>query len=132
MLRRELDPMNVNDKVAVVTGGGAGIGAALAQELVVRNAQVVVADLNGDAADAVAKQGGGDSGGRIVGVGADVSDSSQIRCLIDLAERKFGPVDLYFANAGIAGAPGLDVSEEDWDRSLEVNLRAHIRAAKLL
>ncbi|MEJ8668103.1 SDR family oxidoreductase [Streptomyces sp. MS1.AVA.1] len=52
--------------------------------------------------------------------------------MVDLAESTFGPVDLYFANAGIAGAPGLDASEQDWDHSIDVNLRAHIRAARLL
>lgn len=65
-------------------------------------------------------------------VGADVSDTPQIEQLIALAESAFGPVDLYFANAGIAGAPGLDANEQDWDLSIDVNLRAHIRAATLL
>src|SRR6202035_5129568 len=52
--------------------------------------------------------------------------------LIALAENEFGPVDLYFANAGITGVPGLEASEADWDQSIDVNLRAHIRAAQLL
>ena len=52
--------------------------------------------------------------------------------LIALAENEFGPVDLYFANAGITGVSGLDVTEDEWDQSIDVNLRAHIRAAQLL
>ncbi len=52
--------------------------------------------------------------------------------LISLAERDFGPVDMYFANAGVVGVPGLEASDADWDRAIDVNLRAHIRAAQLL
>ena len=70
--------------------------------------------------------------GMAVGVGADVSDTAQIEQLIQRAESEFGPVDLYFANAGITGVSGLDVTEDEWDRSIDVNLRAHIRAAQLL
>ncbi|MFJ8199589.1 SDR family NAD(P)-dependent oxidoreductase [Streptomyces sp. NPDC096152] len=73
-----------------------------------------------------------DHPGSTVSVGADVSDTEEIQRLVDLAESAFGPVDLYFANAGIAGALGLDANEQDWDRSIDVNLRAHIRAARLL
>ncbi|PQM47210.1 1-deoxy-11-beta-hydroxypentalenate dehydrogenase [Mycobacterium talmoniae] len=72
------------------------------------------------------------SPGAAVSAGADVADAAAIERLIDLADREFGPVDLYFANAGITGAAGLDVGDADWDRSIDVNLRAHIRAAQLL
>jgi NAD(P)-dependent dehydrogenase (short-subunit alcohol dehydrogenase family) len=51
---------------------------------------------------------------------------------IGLAATRFGPVDIYVANAGIGGPPGLAMSDRDWDRVLEVNLRAHVRAAALL
>ncbi|MFI8836442.1 SDR family oxidoreductase [Streptomyces afghaniensis] len=124
--------MDVAQKVAVVTGGGAGIGRALAARLAREDARVVVADLDADSARAVSEAVNADRPGSTVSVGADVSDTEQIQRLVDLAESTFGPVDLYFANAGIAGAPGLDAGEQDWDRSIDVNLRAHIRAAKLL
>ncbi|GBE66973.1 putative short chain dehydrogenase/reductase [Mycobacterium sp. MFM001] len=124
--------MKVDQKVAIVTGGGGGIGGALAAKLTQQGAQVVVADLDADAAKAVADAINTAQPGRAVSAGADASDTAQIQRLIDLAEREFGPVDLYFANAGITGAAGLDVSEADWDRSIDVNLRAHIRAAQLL
>lgn len=124
--------MNVAQRVAVVTGGGAGIGGALVARLARAGARVVVADLDADGARAVSERVNADHPGTTVSAGVDVSDTEQIQQLVDLAESAFGPVDLYFANAGIAGAPGLDASEQDWDHSIDVNLRAHIRAAKLL
>ena len=124
--------MKVAQKVAIVTGGGGGIGGAIAAKLVHQGARVVVADLDADAARAVAKSINADRPGTAVSAGGDVSDTAQIQRLIDLADSEFGPVDLYFANAGITGVAGLDVSEHEWDRSIDVNLRAHLRAAQLL
>jgi NAD(P)-dependent dehydrogenase (short-subunit alcohol dehydrogenase family) len=124
--------MKVAGKVAIVTGGGAGIGAALAEELAAHGARVVVADLDAAAAQAVADKVNAAAPGSAVAAGADVSDTEAIRGLIAQAEREFGPVDLYFANAGIVGVVGLEASDADWDRSLDVNLRAHVRAAQLL
>ncbi|MEZ0364737.1 SDR family oxidoreductase [Mycobacterium sp. pUA109] len=124
--------MKVAQKVAIVTGGGGGIGGALAAKLAREGARVVVADLDAEAAHAVAGRVNAESPGAAVGAGADVAESAAIEQLIDLADREFGPVDLYFANAGITGAAGLDVSDAAWDRSIDVNLRAHIRAAQLL
>jgi len=124
--------VKVAEKVAIVTGGGNGIGGALAAKLAQQDARVVVADIASRAADDVAGGINADRPGAAVGVGADVSDTAQIEQLIRRAESEFGPVDLYFANAGITGVSGLDVTEQEWDRSLDVNLRAHIRAAQLL
>lgn len=120
--------MNVARRVAVVTGGGSGIGSALAARLAREGARVVDAD----SARAVSERVNAEHPGSTVSAGGDVSDTERIQQLVDLAESSFGPVDLHFANAGIAGALGLDASEQDWDRSTEVNLRAHIRAARLL
>ena len=124
--------MKVADKVAIVTGGGNGIGSALATKLAQQDARVVVADINSSAADAVAGAINAGRPGTAIGAGADVADTAQIQRLITLAESGFGPVDLYFANAGVTGAAGLDVSEKEWDRSFDVNVRAHVRAAQLL
>lgn len=124
--------MKVAGKVAIVTGGGGGIGGALAHALVAEGARVVVADLDSSAAQDVADKINADRPGAAAAAGADVSDADAIRGLIALAEREFGPVDMYFANAGITGAPGLDADDAAWDLSLDVNLRAHIRAAQLL
>src|SRR6202020_214650 len=73
-----------------------------------------------------------DRAGTAIASGGDVSDTEHIKQCIALAENEFGPVDLYFANAGITGVSGLEVTELEWDQSIDVNLRAHIRAAQLL
>lgn len=124
--------MDIAGKVAIVTGGGGGIGGALAQRLAAGGARVVVADRDEAAAARVAD--GINSGGSAaaLSVGGDVSEPDAIAGLIARAESEFGPVDLYFANAGVAGGVGLDLPEDEWDAVLDVNLRAHIRAAKLL
>ncbi|WP_039796289.1 SDR family oxidoreductase [Nocardia araoensis] len=120
--------MEISGKVAIVTGAGAGIGAALAARLVAAGARVVLADLDGASAARVAESLGADA----VAVGGDVADETVIRTLIDRAEAEFGPVDLYFANAGIGGGAGLDSTDEQWAAALEVNVMAHVRAARLL
>jgi NAD(P)-dependent dehydrogenase (short-subunit alcohol dehydrogenase family) len=124
--------MKVARKVAIVTGGGGGIGGALAEELTTHGARVLVADLDESRAQAVADKINSARPGTAAAAGADVSDTTSVRSLIALAEQDFGPVDMYFANAGVLGTPGLEASDADWDRAIDVNLRAHIRAAQLL
>lgn len=124
--------MNPAGKVAIVTGGGGGIGGALAARLADAGARVVVADLDAAAAGVVAARIDADHPGAALAVGADVSDRGAIDALIDAAARRFGPVDMYFANAGVTGGSGLGVDDEAWDRALDVNLRAHVRAAQQL
>src|ERR1700723_2564618 len=91
---RAEDPMKVAGRVAIVTGGGGGIGGALAEELAAHGARVVVADLDGARAQAVADKINAATPGSAVAAGADVSTTTAIRDLIALAERQFGPVDL--------------------------------------
>ncbi|RTL68129.1 MAG: SDR family oxidoreductase [Pseudonocardiaceae bacterium] len=125
--------MQVRDKVAVVTGGGGGIGAALAAALAGAGARVVVSDIDGAAAERVAADADAAAGIHVaVGAAADAADADAIAGLIALAEREFGSVDIYCANAGIGPKGGLDAAESEWDRSFDVNVRAHVRAAKLL
>ncbi|PXX66319.1 NADP-dependent 3-hydroxy acid dehydrogenase YdfG [Nocardia tenerifensis] len=120
--------MEISGRVAIVTGAGAGIGAALSRRLVAEGARVVLADLDLDGAARVAES----LGAAAVAVGGDVADERVIRGLIDRAEAEFGPVDLYFANAGIGGGAGLDSTDAQWAAALEVNVLAHVRAARLL
>lgn len=120
--------MQVTDKVAIVTGGGAGIGAAIATALVDSGASVLVADLNADAANAVAAR----LGERCIAAGGDVSDPAVIDSLIAAAEATFGPVDIFVANAGTTAGMGLDSSDESWGVALDVNVLAHVRAARAL
>lgn len=129
--RLEGASVQVAGKNAIVTGGGGGIGGAIAARLVRAGARVVVADLNADAAAAVVAALEPEFPGAAVAVGADVADTDRIAELIARCETEFGPVDLYFANAGVMGGVGLG-DDKDWGVTLDVNLNAHIRAARLL
>ncbi|MFT4395522.1 SDR family oxidoreductase [Gordonia lacunae] len=120
--------MDVAGKVAIVTGGGAGIGAAIAHALVDAGAKVVVTDLDESGAQAVA----GSLGDSATAIGGDASSDEHIDAAVRLAESTFGPVDLYFANAGVGLGGGVDTDEAVWDLAFDVNLRAHIRAARRL
>lgn len=122
--------MDVSGRSAIVTGGGTGIGAALARALVARGARVAVADRDA-AAMRVADELAGPSGDRAIGVHADASRSADIAALIERTENELGPVSLYFANAGISGPVGLG-DEAGWDEVIDVNLRGHVRAAQVL
>lgn len=115
-------------RTAIVTGGGSGIGAALAHRLADHGAKVVVSDLD----PATAAQVAAEIGAAAVAAGGDAADPAVIQRLIDTAEQTFGPVDLYFANAGIGGGAGLDSTDAQWTAALEINTLAHIRAARLL
>ncbi|MBV8217874.1 MAG: SDR family oxidoreductase, partial [Solirubrobacterales bacterium] len=71
-------------------------------------------------------------GERALGVGCDVTDEGQVSALISQAEDAFGPIDLFCANAGIGTGTGLDTPDDVWTRVMDVNLYAHVRAARLL
>ena len=118
--------MNIDGSVAVVTGAGSGIGRAIAAALASSGAAVVVGDIDADSATETATMIGG------IAVVADAATPDGIAALLDTARRNFGPVDIYVANAGIVGQPGLGDDEAAWDRIIDINLRAHIRAAKAL
>jgi NAD(P)-dependent dehydrogenase (short-subunit alcohol dehydrogenase family) len=121
--------MELADRVAVVTGGASGIGRALARRFAAEGARgVVVADLNAGGAEAAASE----LGERALGVGCDVTDDDQVGALIARAEEAFGPIDLFCANAGIGTGTGLDAPDDVWTQSFEVNVRAHVLAARRL
>lgn len=122
--------MQLEGSVAVVTGAGSGIGRALSVALATAGASVVLGDLDGEGLAATARLIT-DAGGSAATVTTDVSSTDGVTRLVDAA-RVFGPVDVYVANAGIIGAPGLGDDETDWDRIIDVNLRGHVRAAKVL
>ena len=110
----------------VVTGGGSGIGAALARRFTAEGARVVVNDLNAEAAKAVAADCGA------VAVPADAATEDGVAALIAAAREALGEIDLYCANAGVARGGGAEAGEADWDVSWQVNVMAHVRAARLL
>lgn len=122
--------MELDGKVVIATGGASGIGKALASQFASHGASLVVGDLDESGARSTAAAIRS-AGGEAVALRADAADESDIAALIELAGREYAPVDIYVANAGVIGMPGLG-TEEDWDVVLDVNLRAHIRAARLL
>jgi NAD(P)-dependent dehydrogenase (short-subunit alcohol dehydrogenase family) len=117
----------------VVTGSGSGIGAALARRFVAEGARVVLNDVNADAVRAVAQScDPGAGGGRAVAMPGDAATQDGVAALIAAARAELGEIDLYCANAGIARLGGPEASEADWDDSWQVNVMAHVRAARLL
>ena len=110
------------DKVAIVTGGGSGIGQALCQELGQEGSIVVVANINDDHAMRVASAIT-QNGGRAHAVHVDVSNEEEVRQLINETVAEYGRLDYLFNNAGIAiGGDARDLTLEQWRRVLEVNL----------
>ena len=107
-------------KVAIVTGGASGIGAAIVRDLAARGAKVVVADFNGEGAARIAGEAG--EGARAFTV--DVADAAQVEAMVDFAVQAFGRLDLAVNNAGIAGpsAPIAETQLDDWHRVIAINL----------
>jgi len=119
--------MELSQKVVVVTGGGNGIGAALARRLASEGAAaVVVADLDIRAAGRVAAEIGG------LAIETDVGSESDVIRLIEATKDHYGPIDLFCANAGIAFAGSEQSPDEDWDRMWRVNFLSHVYAARHL
>jgi NAD(P)-dependent dehydrogenase (short-subunit alcohol dehydrogenase family) len=116
--------VQIDGSVAVVTGAGSGIGRSIAAALASAGASVVAADVDADSVAETAALTGA------VAVAADAAAVEGIATVLTTARRAFGAVDIYVANAGIAGQPGLGDDEAAWDRIIDINLRAHVRAAK--
>jgi NAD(P)-dependent dehydrogenase (short-subunit alcohol dehydrogenase family) len=110
----------------VITGGGSGIGAAMAARFAADGAKVVVNDLNAQAAGEVARSIGGTA------VPADAASEDGVARLIAAATEALGGIDLFCANAGVGRPGGADAPEADWELSWQVNVMAHVRAARLL
>ena len=99
--------MQIKDRVAVVTGGASGIGRALCRRFAAEGAKgVVVADLDGAGAEAVAREIGG------LAVATDVAREADIKRLVERATAAHGPIDLFCSNAGIGAGAGLGDGEE--------------------
>ena len=117
--------MLLKDKVAVVTGGGGGIGRALCRRFAQEGARaVVVSDVNGAAASAVAKEIGG------LAVQADVGRETDVQRLVKQAIATNGGIDLFCSNAGVLVGGGEEAPDSEWQRIWEINVMAHVYAAR--
>jgi NAD(P)-dependent dehydrogenase (short-subunit alcohol dehydrogenase family) len=113
------------DKVVVVTGGASGIGAAMSRRFAAEGARaVVVADLDGDGAARVAGEIGGTA------VTTNVAEEADVQALVERAIADHGPIDLFCSNAGIGGGGGIEVPDEQWLRTWQINTMAHLYAAR--
>jgi len=110
----------------VVTGGGGGIGRAMARRLAAGGARVVVNDLNPDAAAAVAEEIAG------IAVPGDTGTEEGVRQILETADEHLGGIDIYCSNAGIGAGTGPETPDDVWQRVWEVNTLAHVRAARIL
>jgi NAD(P)-dependent dehydrogenase (short-subunit alcohol dehydrogenase family) len=117
--------MDVADGVVVVTGGARGIGRALARRLAKAKAKVVVV---ADVDEGGAKEVAGEIRG--MAVRCDVSSESDVEELVARVHAKYGRIDLYCSNAGIAVAGGPEASTAEWQRIWDVNVMAHVFAAR--
>ena len=127
--------MEITGKVAVVTGGASGVGRALCLGLAERGAAgVVVCDIDAEGAAKVAAEveGGhtGAGGHRALAVPADVSAEADVQALVAATEAAFGPIGLFFSNAGIIVAGGPEASDEAWSRIWAINVQSHIYVAR--
>jgi NAD(P)-dependent dehydrogenase (short-subunit alcohol dehydrogenase family) len=111
-------------KVAVVTGGGSGIGRAAATLFAREGAALAIVDLAGPAAKQAAEQITGD-GGTALAIAADVTDPVQVDQAFGQVSGEFGRVDVLYNNAGVNSSGSvIDATEEDWDRCFAVNAKA--------
>jgi NAD(P)-dependent dehydrogenase (short-subunit alcohol dehydrogenase family) len=117
--------MHIADKVVIVTGGANGIGRALCRRFAAEKARaVIVADLHPGIAAQVASEIGG------IPFRVDVANEADIVELVKFTEDKYGAIDLFCSNAGIMVKGGVEVPDHDWQHIWEVNVRAHIHAAR--
>lgn len=120
--------MRIKEKVAIITGAGSGFGEGIATRFAAEGAKVVVADINGTAANRVAAE----IGDAAVAIKTDVTKMSDVEAMIALAETQFGRLDILINNAGYTSRNGsmMDVDEETYDRIFDVNTKAIYLAAR--
>jgi len=123
--------MRFKDKVAVVTGGAQGIGQAVAETLAQGGANVVVADLQVEKAEATAKEIIAITGMQAIAVQVDVADNASAKAMIDRTLAEFGRIDILVNNAGTTRDNLImRMKEADWDLVLNVNLKGAFNCSK--
>jgi NAD(P)-dependent dehydrogenase (short-subunit alcohol dehydrogenase family) len=119
--------VDLTDKVVVVTGGANGIGRAMCRRFVAEDARaVVVVDRDGDGVQTLVAE----LGDAALGLTADVAVEADIVNVVEHTEEHFGPIDLFCSNAGIGGGGGIEAPVERWQSVWEINVMAHVFAAR--
>ena len=123
--------MKLEGTVSIVTGGGRGIGLAIALSFAAEGSAVVVSGTSKEALDSAAERIR-QQGGRALSLIADVADEAHVQALVEATVSEFGQIDILVNNAGIAGPTALvtDVKLEDWERTMGVNLTGAFLCAK--
>jgi len=126
-----MNERRLDGKVAIVTGSSRGIGKAIAERFAAEGAKVTV-NWAGRERDAKAVVDGINSrGGEALSIGADVSSSADVKKLVRATVDRFGRIDILVNNAGVmVGKPVLETTEEDWDRTIDVNLKGAYLCSK--
>jgi len=120
--------MRLSGKSAIVTGGASGFGAGIVRRFALEGARVAIADINGDAAMALA----GEVGDAALGLQVDVTSSDDVATMVSATMQSFGGIDILVNNAGIGHTPESleSLSEETFDRIFEVNIKSIYRTAQ--
>jgi 3-oxoacyl-[acyl-carrier protein] reductase len=121
----------LDDKVAVITGGAQGIGRAIAELLAKRGAHVVIADINLEKAEATAQAIAASTGRRALAIKTNVIDSESTRAMVDRTIAEFGQIDILINNAGTTRDNLIvRISDADWDLVLGINLKGAFNCSK--
>jgi len=122
--------IHLKNKIALITGAGRGIGKAIALKFAKAGAAVVINDINTENMKQVVEEIK-QNGGKVIYKKADVSDSKEVKELVDFANQKLGTIDILVNNAAISKIVSfLDTTEEEWDRVIEVNLKGAFLCSK--
>lgn len=125
--------MELSGKVVMVTGAASGIGRGLARRFHAEGVRgIALADRDERALNNIADELNSARPGSALALPHDVSHATAVSDAIDRAEAAFGPLDLYFANAGVGIGTDLSTSDDEWDAALGINVKAHIYAARRL
>jgi 3-oxoacyl-[acyl-carrier protein] reductase len=122
--------MRLENKTAIVTGGASGFGAGIVEKFILEGARVMIADINGDAAERAASA----HGERALAQAVDVSSNDSVKAMAEAAFAAFGRLDILVNNAGVSHLPNAleDISEDDFDRVLAVNTKSVFLTAKYI
>ena len=126
--------MLLKDRIAIITGGGRGIGRGVALRYAKEGAKLALVDIQQEHLDETAKAlDASGTGGEYITLQGDVSSSADVQRFFDRTIERFGRLDILVNNAGIGNPPVpiIDMSEEAWDRTLDVNLKSVFLCSKL-